>query len=102
MEKEKEKLQQGIDIAPDTIGGIYSNMAMVSHSHADFVVDLLSLLPGMPRPQVRSRIIMAPEHAKRLAMALNENIKKYESLFGEIELTQTQVPMAFKLPKGEA
>ena len=64
MEKDKNQIQQtGIDITPDVAGGTYSNLAMVSHSPADFVVDFLCLLPGMPRPLVKSRIVMAPEHA---------------------------------------
>ena len=106
MEKDKNQIQQtGIDITPDVAGGTYSNLAMVSHSPADFVVDFLCLLPGMPRPLVKSRIVMAPEHAKRLLIALNDNVKKYENMFGEIQLAQIQAPMinAFdKMPKGEA
>ncbi len=106
MEKDKNQIQQtGIDITPDVAGGTYSNLAMVSHSPADFVVDFLCLLPGMPRPLVKSRIVMAPEHAKRLLIALNDNVKKYENMFGEIQLAQNQAPMinAFdKMPKGEA
>ena len=106
MEKDKNQIQQtGIDITPDVAGGTYSTLAMVSHSPADFVVDFLCLLPGMPRPLVKSRIVMAPEHAKRLLIALNDNVKKYENMFGEIQLAQNQAPMinAFdKMPKGEA
>ena len=106
MEKDKNQIQQtGIDITPDVAGGTYSNLAMVSHSPADFVVDFLCLLPGMPRPLVKSRIVMAPEHAKRLLIALNDNVTKYENMFGEIQLAQNQAPMinAFdKMPKGEA
>ena len=106
MEKDKNQIQQtGIDITPDVAGGTYSNLAMVSHSPADFVVDFLCLLPGMPCPLVKSRIVMAPEHAKRLLIALNDNVKKYENMFGEIQLAQNQAPMinAFdKMPKGEA
>ena len=106
MEKDKNQIQQtGIDITPDVAGGTYSNLAMVSHSPADFVVDFLCLLTGMPRPLVKSRIVMAPEHAKRLLIALNDNVKKYENMFGEIQLAQNQAPMinAFdKMPKGEA
>jgi hypothetical protein len=106
MEKDKNQIQQtGIDITPDVAGGTYSNLAMVSHSPADFVVDFLCLLPGMPRPLVKSRIVMAPEHAKRLLIALNDNVKKYENMFGEIQLAQNQAPLinAFdKMPKGEA
>ena len=103
-DKKQDVQQQGIDITPDTIGGVYSNLAMISHSATDFVTDFLSILPGMPRPLVRSRVIMAPENAKRFAMALNDNIKKYEAMYGEIQLKNNQPPIAptFKLPQGEA
>lgn len=102
--KNQDQQQQRFDVSPDVIGGIYSNLAVISHSPTDFVTDFLSMLPGMPRPQVRSRVIMSPENAKRLAMALSDNIKKYESMYGTINLSNNQTPMAsaFKLPQGEA
>ncbi len=102
--KNQDQQQQRFDVSPDVIGGIYSNLAVISHSPTDFVADFLSMLPGMPRPQVRSRVIMSPENAKRLAMALSDNIKKYESMYGTINLSNNQMPMAsaFKLPQGEA
>ena len=102
--KNQDQQLQRFDVSPDVIGGIYSNLAVISHSPTDFVADFLSMLPGMPRPQVRSRVIMSPENAKRLAMALSDNIKKYESMYGTINLSNNQTPMAsaFKLPQGEA
>ncbi len=82
--------QQGqqlqIDIAPEIAQGQYSNFAIISHSHAEFIMDLASNLPGTPKAQVVSRVIMAPEHAKRLAMALQENVMRYEQEFGKIQL----------------
>lgn len=87
------KPQQGqqiqIDIAPEIAKGQYSNFAIISHTHAEFVVDMASTLPGTPKAQVVSRVIMAPEHAKRLAMALQENIMRYEQEFGKIHLDNT-------------
>lgn len=86
----KEQQQQGqqlqIDIKPEVAQGVYSNFAIIAHSHAEFVVDLASTLPGTPKAQVVSRIILAPEHAKRLALALQDNILRYEQEFGEISL----------------
>jgi len=65
---------------------VYSNFAIISHSHAEFIVDLASTLPGTPKAQVVSRVVLAPEHAKRLAMALQDNIMRYEQEFGKINL----------------
>ena len=81
--------QQGpfqLGIRPEVAQGVDSNLALISHSHSDFVIDFAQALPGMPKPDVCSRIIMAPEHAKRLLAALQENVYKYEQEFGKIEL----------------
>ena len=82
--------QQGqqlqIDISQDMAKGVYSNFAIISHSHAEFIVDLASTLPGTPKAQVVSRVVLAPEHAKRLALALQDNITRYEQEFGKINL----------------
>lgn len=75
-----------IEVAPDVAAGVYVNLAIISHTSAEFVVDAASMMPGIPKATVRSRIILAPEHAKRLALALQENIIKYESQFGKIRM----------------
>ena len=96
--------QLQIDIQQDVAKGVYSNFAIISHSHAEFIVDLASTLPGTPKAQVVSRVILAPEHAKRLAMALQENIMRYEKEYGPIRIP-SQEPRTiapFDLPKGEA
>ncbi len=91
MENNNQQGQQmQIDLSQDMAKGVYSNFAIISHSHAEFVVDCASMLPGQPKAQVVSRIILAPEHAKRLAMALQENIIRYEQEFGQIKLQQPQ------------
>lgn len=82
--------QLQIDLSPEVAKGIYSNFAVISHSHAEFVVDCASMLPGQQKAQVVSRIILAPEHAKRLAMALQENVIRYEQEFGTIEMPGQQ------------
>lgn len=97
--------QLQIDIQQDVAKGVYSNFAIISHSHAEFIVDLASTLPGTPKAQVVSRVILAPEHAKRLAMALQENIMRYEQEFGKIQMAQpqqtpTDVPSGTATPFG--
>jgi hypothetical protein len=81
MEEEKK-----IDIAlsDDIAEGIYSNLAIITHSHSEFIVDFVSLMPGVPKGNVKSRIILTPQHAKRLLLALDENIKRFEAIHGVI------------------
>lgn len=87
----KENVENGlnIDLSSEVAGGVYANLAIISHSNSEFIVDFAKILPGMPKPRVESRIILAPEHAKRLLMALQDNIDKYEQSFGEIDLTKS-------------
>lgn len=106
MAENNQQLQ--IELKPEVAEGIYSNLAILTHSGSEFVADFIQMMPGMPKAQVRSRVIMAPEHAKRLLMALQDNVKKYEQQFGTIRLTQTQQPTEertiapFTIKKGEA
>jgi len=86
MEENKKPQQLSIDIDPSTVQGVYSNAVFISHSPSDFVLDFAQILPGLNKPKVASRMIVAPEHAKRLLMALNENIMKYEQQFGKIQI----------------
>lgn len=92
MEENKNKAALEIELKEEVAGGIYANMAVMAHSRSEFVMDFISLLPGMNKAQVRSRVIMTPEHAKRLLAALQDNVNRYEALFGEIELEQV-MPM---------
>lgn len=93
-----------IDLPQEIAGGEYANLAIINHSSSDFIVDFVRMMPGLPKAQVRSRVILAPEHAKRLLFALQENISKYESEFGKIQIPNQQPRTAtpFKIPKGEA
>jgi len=86
-----EQKKLNIDATQETLLGEYSNMAMISHSSADFIIDFLRTLPNTP-PSLRSRVVMAPEHAKRLLLALQENVAKYEASFGRIDIHQTMLP----------
>lgn len=85
---EEQTQQQGfsLDITPEVANGEYSNLALITHSSSDFILDFARVLPGMAKPAVRSRVIMAPEHAKRLLQALQDNIYKYEQAFGKIQI----------------
>ena len=96
--------QLQLNIKPEVASGQYSNLVLITHSHTDFILDFARHLPGMPQPDVCSRIIMAPEHAKRLLGALQENIYKYEQQFGKIEIPgQPQRTIApFGKSRGEA
>lgn len=80
----KNQSQFNIELGEDVAGGIYSNLAIITHSPAEFVIDFVRIMPGVPKPKVRSRIILTPEHAKRLVAALNDNIAKYEAVNGPI------------------
>ena len=99
---EKKELQ--IELTPEVAEGIYANLAVISHSSSEFVADFIRILPGMPKAHVKARIVLTPEHAKRLLYALQDNVSKYEQNFGEIDLhrggPRTVAP--FKINKGEA
>ncbi|HBA13534.1 MAG TPA: DUF3467 domain-containing protein [Bacteroidaceae bacterium] len=85
MEKSGQKQLQ-IELKEEIAQGVFSNLAMITHSSSEFVIDFISILPGMAKAQVKSRVIMSPEHAKRLLLALQDNVAKYENSFGVIEM----------------
>lgn len=91
MAENQNKQEVKIELKPEVAQGEYSNLAMINHSSSEFVIDFVHMLPIAP-PQIFSRVIMAPEHAKRLLYALQENIARYEHEFGEIKLPQPKVP----------
>lgn len=107
-ENDNNNQQLQVELKPEVAEGIYSNLAIITHSSSEVITDFIQMLPGLPKAQVRSRIIMAPEHAKRLLLALQDNIQKYEKQFGAIKLTQPQQPREgstiapFTIKKGEA
>jgi hypothetical protein len=82
----EENKQLQLELKPEVAKGSYSNLAIISHSHSEFVIDFATMLPGLQKPEISNRILMTPEHAKRLLNALNDNIGKYENQFGRIEL----------------
>jgi hypothetical protein len=86
--KDTNAQQLDIELGEDVAEGTYSNFAIITHSNSEFIVDFIRLLPGIPKGRVKSRIILAPQHAKRLMLALNDNIAKFEEAFGEINLDE--------------
>lgn len=84
----KEIKDQPIDIELDEqiAEGTYSNLAIITHSQAEFIIDFVRILPGIPKGKVKSRIIMTPQHAKRLIIALGDNMAKFEENFGEVDI----------------
>ncbi|MCI2082323.1 MAG: DUF3467 domain-containing protein [Bacteroidales bacterium] len=87
MDQNNQK-QVNIEIKPEIAKGSYSNLAVITHSPTEFILDFIEMVPGVPKPEVVSRIIMTPEHAKRLLQALNDNVNKYEASNGKIVLHQ--------------
>jgi hypothetical protein len=95
--------QINIELGDDVAEGVYSNMAMITHSNAEFVMDFIRLMPGIPKARVKSRIVMTPLHAKRLLRALNENIGKFEATHGPIHDNESgKIPMGFGGPTAQA
>ena len=100
MEKQQNNIQ--IELTDDVAQGIYSNLAVIAHSSSEFVVDFVRMMPGVPKAKVKSRIILTPEHAKRLMLALIDNVKKYESQFGGITISDKGLAPPIMGPVGEA
>lgn len=95
--------QINIELSEEIAEGIYSNLAIISHSNSEFVVDFIRMMPNVPQAKVKSRIILTPEHAKRLLNALADNISKFEQQFGAIEEKDVPpFPMNFNTPTAQA
>ena len=103
MENNQEN-QLNIELSEEVAEGIYSNLAIISHSTSEFVLDFIRLMPGTPKANVKSRIILTPEHTKRLLMALQDNIAKYESQMGKIKVPENGImpPIPMGVGGGEA
>ena len=100
-----KKPKLNIELPEEVASGTYSNLAVITHSPTEFVTDFIQIMPGVPKAKVRSRVIMTPQHAKRLMKALIENVKRYESQHGtisEVSAPDAVMPMNFGGPKGEA
>lgn len=101
---EKNENQINIELSEEMAEGVYSNLAIITHSQAEFVTDFIQMMPGMPKARVRSRVIMSPQSAKRLLLALTENVQKYEQVNGVISDNDTTPfpPMNFGGPATQA
>ncbi|MBR1946605.1 MAG: DUF3467 domain-containing protein [Bacteroidaceae bacterium] len=98
----KKDGQLQIELKEDVAQGVYSNLAVIAHSSSEFVMDFVRIMPGVAKAQVKSRIVMTPEHTKRLVLALQDNLRKYEAQFGEIRLPERQGYIPVAPFKGEA
>lgn len=105
MENNNETPQPiSIELTENIAEGTYSNLAVITHSTSEFVLDFIRVMPNVPKAKVQSRIIMTPQHAKRLMKALQENIAKFEAQNGVIKegVADVQFPMTFGGPQGQA
>ena len=103
MADPKQNKQLNIELSDEMAEGTYSNLAIITHSHSEFVVDFIKMMPGIKKAKVKSRIILTPQHAKRLFRALQDNIVKFERLHGEIEVPEAEaLPLNFGGPKAQA
>jgi len=102
MDNKKQDDQLQIDLSEEVAQGLYANLAIITHSSSEFIVDFARIMPGIPKPVVKSRIILVPEHAKRLLRALEDNIGKYEQAFGSIHLPEESSAAPFMDIRGEA
>ena len=104
MADEKPKGNQlNIEISEEVADGIYSNLAIITHSNSEFVLDFVRVMPGVPKAKVRARILLTPQHAKRLMRALADNVQKFEQVHGPIRETEMpEIPMNFGGPTAQA
>lgn len=102
MEEQNEN-QLNIELSEEVAEGIFSNLAIITHSNTEFVLDFIRVMPGIPKAKVKSRIILTPEHAKRLMHALQDNIDKFEHVNGRIKThEEPPFPMGFGGPTAQA
>lgn len=109
MAKQKQETEQqiNVELSEEMAEGVYSNLVMIAHSNSEFILDFIRLMPGVPKAKVKARIIVTPEHAKRLLDALKDNINKFEEAYGPIQNSGSEgshfnFPMSFGGPGGEA
>ena len=101
-QKTKKPNQINIELDESIAQGIYSNLAIINHSQSEFVLDFIAVMPGVPKSKVKSRIVLTPQHAKRLLKAIADNVQRFESMHGEIkDYQQSTMPINFG-PTGEA
>ena len=99
QDKNRPDNQLEIELPEDVAQGTYSNLAVISHSSSEFVLDFIRVVPGIPKAQVKSRIILTPDHAKRLLSALEDNIEKFEKMNGPVSINNEN--LGFLPPLGD-
>ncbi len=104
---QNQQNQLNIELPEDVAEGIYSNLAIITHSHSEFVLDFIRVLPGTPKSKVKARVLLTPHHAKKLQKALDDNLSKYEATHGSIEEPpeapdEGGIPMNFGGPTAKA
>ncbi len=103
MEEKNNSNQINIELSEEVADGIYSNLAVITHSNSEFVIDFIKVMPGVPKAKVKARILLTPQHAKRLLTALGENIQKFEAIHGQIKQAEgIAIPMNFGGPAAQA
>ena len=105
-ENKQSENQLSIELNEEIAEGAYTNLAIISHSNSEFIMDFVNIMPGIPKAKVKSRVVMTPQNTKRLIHALNENIKKYEQIHGPVKMDSSPntpgFPINFGGPKAEA
>jgi hypothetical protein len=102
-QNQQQPTQLNIEISEEIAEGNYSNLAIITHSHAEFVIDFVNVMPGTPKSKVKSRVILTPQHAKRFMKALTEYVNRFEQLNGKIQdLEEVQLPLNFGGPSAQA
>lgn len=103
MTQDQQPNQLNIEISEEIAEGTYANLAIITHSHAEFVIDFVNVMPGTPKSKVKSRVIFTPQHAKRFMKALIDNVEKFEAMHGNIkDLDEMQIPVNFGGPPAQA
>ncbi|MEO5984431.1 MAG: DUF3467 domain-containing protein [Ferruginibacter sp.] len=98
-----QQSQLNIEISEEVAEGTYANLAIITHSHAEFVIDFVNVMPGTPKSRVKNRIILTPFHAKRFMKAIIDNVKKFETANGTIQdMESVEIPFNFGGPAGQA
>ncbi|MGC4231740.1 MAG: DUF3467 domain-containing protein [Niabella sp.] len=101
--QDQQPNQLNIEISEEIAEGTYANLAIITHSHAEFVFDFVNIMPGTPKSKVKARIILTPQHAKRFMKAMIDNIEKFEAMQGPIkDLDEVQIPVNFGGPTAQA
>lgn len=103
MQQQQDENQIDIELTEEEATGTYANLVMITHSPSEFILDFISMMPGVPKAKVVKRMVLTPDHAKRLVNALQDNIKRYEEQFGEIQTENKQdINMSYRGPIPEA